>query len=198
MTQKRKIIGIGFLLLCLAGCGEKTDAYLETMQQVTEQNNHLSAENTESEQYRAGQADTAAECFVYVCGSVQNPGVYRLRAGSRIYEAVALAGGLTQEAADTVNQAEAVFDGMMIRIPSVNETEQTKEEEAAAGDGKLNLNTADVTQLMALPGIGKAKAESIIAYREEKGGFSSVEEIMKVNGIKEGVYNRLKDSVTVR
>lgn len=198
MTQKRIIIVICFLLVCMAGCGEKTDAYLETMQQVTEQNHQIPAENTEPEKNAARPEDTAAECFVYVCGSVRNPGVYCLGAGSRIYEAVALAGGMTEEAADTVNQAEPVFDGMMIRIPSISESEQTKEKEAACADGKLDLNTADVTQLMALPGIGEAKAKSIIAYREAKGGFSSVEEIMKVDGIKEGVYNRLKDSVTVR
>lgn len=203
MTQKRKILGIGLLMLCMTGCGGKTDAYLQTMQQVTEQESNLSSENVQHEEHRTDTEDTETACYVYVCGNVKNPGVYCLGAGSRIYEAVALAGGLTEEAADTVNQAETVFDGMMIRIPSVREEEQTKKEEqtkeeAARGDGKLNLNTADVTQLMTLPGIGETKAKSIIAYREAKGGFTSVEEIMKVDGIKEGVYNRLKDSVTVR
>ncbi len=179
-----------------------------------------SAENTP-----AASGSEPVECYVYVCGAVVNPGVYVLKENSRIYEAVALAGGLTEDAsAESVNQAQTVSDGQMIRI-------LTKEEAAAgvtnsgtaaesgntavtqsasgdgdtagdgsseAADGKVNLNTASATELMTLPGIGQSKADSIIAYRESCGGFSGIEEIMNVDGIKEGVYNRIKDYIKVK
>lgn len=191
MIQKLKRIGIVFLFLFAAGCAKEPDVYFETAED-TEQIQTLAVQDVIEQEQRE------ESCFVHVCGEVRNPGVYQLKPGSRIYEAVALAGGMTECADfDSINQAQIVSDGMMVRIPSIEEG-AADVLEPQQEDGKLNLNTADITELMTLPGIGMAKAESIIAYREEKGGFASVEEIMQVDGIKEGVYNRLKDSVTVR
>lgn len=161
-------------------------------------------------------------CYVYVCGAVCMPGVYTLKQGSRIYEALAMAGGLTEDAsAASVNQAEPVRDGQMIYMPTEEEIQKgivlpagnmTAEDgtalEDTAGSGvgpdsnadfdmRVNLNTATASELMTLPGIGQTKADSILAYREKHGEFSSVEEIMNVDGIKEGVYNRIKDSIKV-
>ena len=133
-----------------------------------------------------------------------------LDSGDRIYEAIALAGGLTEDASTAaVNQAETVSDGQMIFVPTIEEAEAgigvisevsgaaTSEQEAVS-DGRVNLNTASLTELMTLPGIGESKAQSILDYRAKNGGFSSVEEIMNVDGIKEGLYNRIKDSIKVK
>lgn len=153
-------------------------------------------------------------CYVYVCGAVRIPGVYVLSAGARIYEAVSLAGGLSEKAcAEFVNQAETVSDGQMIWIPTQEEAAEGitlsagdmadgvrtgEENNASAEDGRIDLNGASASELMTLPGIGQSKADSIIAYRTANGSFSSEEEIMNVEGIKEGVYNRIKDHIKVK
>ena len=123
---------------------------------------------------------------------------------SRIFEAIASAGGLTEDAAkDAVNQAAFVTDGQMLRIPTMEEAAETAEaladgtDGSSTEDGRLDINRATVAEFMTLPGIGQSKAESIVAYREAKGTFSSVEDLMKVDGIKEGVFNKIKNSIKV-
>ncbi len=164
----------------------------------------------------SGQDGGDSLLFVYVCGAVARPGVYELPAGGRVFEAVELAGGMTEDAGlSGVNQAEQVSDGQMIYIPTQQEIDdgtsgqaqtaqgaaQGAEAEAGGGapggDGLIDLNTATQEQLMTLSGIGEAKAKSILDYREEHGGFSSPEEVMQVEGIKEGLYNRIKDDIKV-
>ena len=147
----------------------------------------------------------STDCYVYICGAVVHPGVYKLTAGSRIYEVVSAAGGLLDNACeDSINQAEVVTDGQMIKVLTQDEAQEQEipKGEADAGssqesDGKVNLNTAGVSELMTLPGIGETKAGQILSYREEKGGFTSIEEIMNITGIKEGVYSKIKDYITV-
>lgn len=143
----------------------------------------------------AGEAETLA---VYVCGSVVSPGVYELPTGSRVYEAVALAGGMTEEAAPTaVNQAELLTDGQMIEIPTKEEQQVQKAAEEARSDGLVNINTADLEELKTLPGIGDAKARSIIAYREKNGAFQAAADIKNVDGIGDGVFAKLEGSIKV-
>lgn len=154
--------------------------------------------------------------FVHVCGAVENPGVYELAEGQRVYEAVQLAGGFTGEAAaDFINLAEPVQDGMKIMVP---EKGQVPEEgwgvqQAGAGSGgpadaarnasspagrqKVNINTAAKEELMTLRGIGEARAEDIIRFRQERGGFGRIEDIMEVSGIKDAAFQKIKDDITV-
>ena len=133
--------------------------------------------------------------YVYVCGKVNNPGVVCLKKDARVYEAIEAAGGMTAEAmADAVNQAKPVNDGDMIYIPGVNE-EYTMEE--AFGDGLVNINTASKEELMTLPGIGESKADSIIEYRNSSGGFTVIEDIMQISGIKESAFNKIKEYIKV-
>ena len=115
------------------------------------------------------------------------------------------AGGLLAEAGEqAVNQAREVVDGEMIRVPTkeeliAGEAEQSFGDEGTeAQDGLIDINRADAAELMTLPGIGASKADSIISYREENGGFSSIEDIMNVEGIKEGVFNRIKEHIKVK
>ena len=166
------------------------------------------AEDQESGE-AGGQADREeADIYVQVSGAVQKPGVYKLPAGSRIFEAVELAGGTTPEAdLASVNQAQVLSDGQMIYVYAVGEEprsipgqagqEETGESGQEAGDGRVNLNTASMEELMTLPGIGESKAEAILSWREENGGFDSVEDIMQIPGIKEGVFSKLEDRIKV-
>lgn len=137
--------------------------------------------------------------YVHVCGAVKFPGVVEVAQGSRVEAAVEAAGGFTDEADKSyVNLAAVLADGEQIYIPTVEEVlELAANRLEAPEDGLVNLNTADVAQLCTLPGIGEARAGDIIFYRQEHGGFTSVEELMNVTGIKDNIYNRIKDRVTV-
>ncbi len=158
----------------------------------------------------SGQADTDLAdqtCFVYVCGAVKHPGVFELPQNSRVYEAIALAGGFRKNAYEKgINQAAQITDGQMIEVLTVKEQKEsgaktqgqgTDAANAQSQDDRIDINTATAEQLTTLSGIGQAKAENIIAYRESSGGFLSVEDLMKVSGIGEGVYERIKDKVKV-
>ena len=168
----------------------------------------------------AGSGSTE-HIFVYVCGAVNTPGVYELEAGARLYEAIARAGGVREDGAEeSINQAQAVSDGERLYIPTDEEVRQGLDAyllsgsaggAAAAGSqsavpggpsgssagGKVNINTASREELKTLNGIGDTRAGSIVVYRESNGPFGSIEDLMKVEGIKEGVFNKLKDDITV-
>lgn len=150
----------------------------------------------------------AVSLLVHICGAVKNPGVYELSEGDRICHAVEKAGGFTTQADQNyLNQAQKVTDGMRIYIPTQEETALETEDillltddlqQAHAGEsGLININTAGMEQLCSLPGIGEGKAQNIIAYREEKGSYTSIEEIMNVEGIKEGLFEKIRDKITV-
>ena len=140
----------------------------------------------------------AKRLTVYVCGAVQHPGVYELAEGSRVYEALALAGGVTDDASPTaVNQAQLLTDGEMIEILTVDEAMERETAQETESDGRVNINTADAEELKTLPGIGEAKADSIIAYREKNGAFAVIEDIKNIEGIKDGVFAKLEDHIKV-
>ncbi len=180
------MLGLLFLLaLLLSGCSEKS--YLDT----EEESAYFTEEDTEAEP----EAATEGTAYVYVCGEVIRPGVYEVAAESRVYEVIDLAGGLTDDADPAaVNQAETVFDGMMIEIPGTMGDEMIP---AAEKDGRININTASREELLTLPGIGESKADSIISYRDEHGRFQDPADLMQIPGIKEGVFGKLKDKIRV-
>lgn len=149
------------------------------------------------------------EMVVYVCGAVEKPGIYTLPEGSRLYEAIAMAGGFSKKADSAYhNLARAIEDGERIYILSTSETkelttqQQMEGEEGAGGavqaNGLINLNTATAEQLMTLPGIGEARAADILAYRAKIGQFTDIEELMNVSGIGEARFERVKDKITVK
>ncbi len=147
--------------------------------------------------------------YVHICGQVTSSGVYCLNKESRVNDLVKMAGGFTNEAStDYVNLAQKLVDGQQIYIPSKEEVLEMdlsskidvsieKSEEKETIPNKVNINTADKSQLMTLTGIGEAKAEAIIQYREESGGFRSIEELKQIEGIKDGVFNKIKDKIIV-
>lgn len=148
--------------------------------------------------------------WVYVSGAVRQPGVYELPEGSRLFEALERAGGMTETAdPDFLNQAELLLDGVQIQVPTKEEvalgiaekqmedSKKVQAESSGASGGKVNLNTATKEELMTLPGIGEAKADSILSYRESAGGFQSVEQIKEIEGIKDGVFEKIKELIAV-
>lgn len=164
-----------------------------------------------------------AMIYVDVCGAVVNPGVFQLAAGSRVFQAIEAAGGYLPEAALTcVNRAGVLTDGQQLYILTQEEMERQGLDPAemsgasegqmngSAGigqntgmtaqvqqDNRININTADEAQLTTLTGIGATRAQAIIAYREENGPFAAIEDIMNVQGIKEGTFAKIKDEIVV-
>lgn len=164
-----------------------------------------------------------AMIYVDVCGAVANPGVFQLAAGSRVFQAIEAAGGYLPEAALTcVNRAGVLTDGQQLYILTQEEMERQgldPAEMSGASDGqmngsagtgqntgmtaqvqqdnRININTADEAQLTTLTGIGATRAQAIIAYREENGSFAAIEDIMNVQGIKEGTFAKIKDEIVV-
>lgn len=154
--------------------------------------------------------------YVHVCGEVNRPEVYRLEIGARVRDGIEMAGGFTSNAAGNVlNQARVLQDGEKLYIPSIEEEKEWEsftqiqneivDESYNAADNKsqasdnqmVNINTATLAELMTLRGIGESKAKSILEYRENNGTFRSIEELKNITGIKDGVLDKIRDSITV-
>ncbi len=203
MKKIRNIIFILMLIVLMSACGGQSKDSEEFLLSDQEEDTENDRENEDAEQEQA-KTGTEAENLVYVqvSGAVKCPGVYRLAEGSRVFHALELAGGMTKEADPaSLNQAEHVEDGQMIRVLTFEEAAARTEDPGTAqpeDDGKVNLNTAAKEELMTLAGIGEAKAESILAWRKEHGDFAQIEDLMKIEGIKEGVFSKIRDSVKVQ
>ena len=145
-----------------------------------------------------------SDVFIHIGGEVKKPGVYRFSYEPRLVEVIHKAGGLTKRAAaESINQAQLVADGMQIIIADKKQAKRASAGESASlGDKQdtgslVNINSAGKEELMTLTGIGESKAVAVIQYREENGGFQRKEDIMKISGIKEATYEKLKDLITV-
>ncbi len=163
-----------------------------------------SAADTESAGEKSDE-DSSLLC-VYVCGAVNDPGVVFLPEGSRIKDALALAGGLSQDADPVrINLAEKIFDGEQIYFPKEGEEVLTASDTGSPGTGNdpgpmeksglVDINRADKKLLCTLPGIGEVKAEAIIKYRAENGPFPNISGVKQVPGISEGLYEKIKDYI---
>lgn len=163
--------------------------------------------NAQAEEATVSTEETAAMIYVDVGGEVKDPSVVELPDGSRVTDAITAAGGLTEQADLTdINRAAFVSDGEKIYIPSqVSELEDDGLSAGEGGDGgtakssdaRININTADSTQLQELTGVGPATAEKIIDYRKQNGRFQSIEDIKNVSGIGDKTYEKLKDHIKV-
>ncbi|MDE7224394.1 MAG: helix-hairpin-helix domain-containing protein [Acetatifactor sp.] len=195
---KKTIIHMLFLILLgLSSCGRDDGiVYFGTAAADDAYTQGAGEDVTELTEPETVSAQEEQIC-VHVCGQVCRPGVVMLPAGSRAWEAVEASGGLTEDAQEAaVNLAAALEDGQKLYIPALGEsvTEETAE---TADNGRVNLNTADADRLQTLSGIGAGRAADILSYRETHGGFQSIEEIMQVPGIKESIYEKIKDKITV-
>lgn len=182
-----------------------------------------SAGSTDRTELSDASSEEEKTLVVHICGAVSAPGVYELPAGSRIIDAVEAGGGFLPEADEACcNLAEEIVDGCQIYIMTKTESCADGQTEKKAGiqtspdsdmqttdrnvrsnsataleNGLVNLNTADVAALMTLPGIGESRAKAIISYREQHGAFAQIEDIMKISGIKQAAFSKIKDKITV-
>ena len=205
---------IVFISMSVCGCTRKEDVELlklsmeetpleygaDVIQTATDGKSEYS-----DEEYTATD-DEPVMIQVHICGAVNNPGVYGLPKGSRIYEAVEAAGGFSPGACENyVNLAQILTDASKIMIPTTTEVEDgslflqdISGQDNPDGKGLVNINIADVSELCTLPGIGESKAEAIVSYRNKNGQFNSIEQIMEVEGIKSGMYSKIQDKICVK
>ena len=199
---KKQIILLGIVvLMMLVGCmGCKQQSYLETQSDLQEEHTK-SADTTEEKKQ---QTEQVTEIYVQIDGAVKKPGVYTFSEESRVYELIEAAGGLLPEAYDLgINQAKRLADGEKIYVYTKEEIENgagttdTQNPKGQTDDGKININTASVEELMTLSGIGETRAKDIIAYRNAHGAFSLPEDLKNVSGIGDSTYNKIADAIIV-
>ena len=188
---------IGGILLILVGMGSLFSKKEESVEETTVVEMTVLAEKTE--------VSTTQETvsFVDIKGEVRNPGVYQMKVGDRVKDALEAAGGLTAEAdSQKVNLAKRLEDQMVIVVPKVGE----EAEEIPAGEtrneatkeGKVNINTATVEELKTLKGVGEKKAEAIIEYRKKNGSFQTKEDLMKVRGIGKKLFESFQERIVTQ
>jgi len=164
------------------------------------------------EEYYTPPDEIKKERIIIVCitGEIQNPGTYEMAEGTRVKDLVNIAGGL-KDSSDTsrLNLARKLIDEDLVVIPAkvtANQNTmlsekgsdvQTNNAAESNTNNKINLNTASSSELISIPGIGKVTAEKIIKYREEKGFFSKIEQLMEIDRIGEATFNKIKDYVEI-
>ena len=144
--------------------------------------------------------DSNTDIYVHICGAVINPGVYQVPAGTRVYQALELAGGSSDDAyLSGINLADKLADGQKVYIPAEGENAEgiLSIDSGGVQSVMININTASEAELMTLPGIGQSRAKDIINYRVKNGLFESIDDIMKVSGIKEAAFEKIKDLIKV-
>lgn len=205
ITFKHELIYllIVFIMVCISGCGKKTENYIDT-DMVQSKETETQSQQALEEKDKTEVQQTECVC-VYICGSVREPGVYFLEAGSRVCDVLKIAGGFTEEAAtDYWNQARVLVDGEMLYVPTKEEAAEQAVPDMSKNSGisketeeKININTASKEELMKIPTVGETRAENIIAYRKKHGAFSEISDIKQVSGIKDGVFDKIKDYIVV-
>lgn len=196
MTQKYKAIGIlliGIILLIVYLCGGKND--------LNKNNDEIIFAGEYGVNNETEVVETSNEKIVVdIKGEVKKPNIYWLDEGSIVEDLIFAAGGITEEGdLRKINRAEELSNHKSIVIPNIND-EESQEENIISISGEnnediININTASISELDSLPGIGAAKAEAIVNYREENGKYKTVEEIKNVSGIGEGVFEKIKNKI---
>ena len=143
-----------------------------------------------------------SQITVHITGAINNPGVVVLEEGARIVDALEAAGGETEEAdVNRLNLAYVLEDGEKLYIPSKNEEEQEYitqgKDNMSEGQSKININSAQIEELITLPGVGEATANKIIEYRKENGKFQKIEDLKNVPGIGDSKYENIKTMIRV-
>lgn len=204
--SKKQIIIIGIIIIVIAiviiyyffnNLQQINYDYLDDTEQIQEDNQEENITKKEE-----------ALIVVHIAGAVQKEGIVKLEEGARIIDAIEAAGGLKEEADLTnINLAYAISDGQKIYIPNINEENSNLENgeglvNTTGGNQEentlININTATVTELLELPGIGSSTAQKIVDYRKENGKFNTIEEIKNVSGIGDAKYNNIKDYICVK
>lgn len=191
------ILGI-FLFLVFAV--NKPETFVE--EELTElfSDTSISAEETFNDEAEEN-INESSELIIELKGQIVNPGVYTLKEGARLGEAIIEAGGVTETADDrTINRALVLVDQMMVYIPAIGEEEFANIDTGVNNEtqkNKVNINTADQVEFTRLNGIGDSRAQSIVHYREENGRFKTIEEIKNISGIGEKIFESIKEDIMV-
>ncbi|MGP1611869.1 MAG: helix-hairpin-helix domain-containing protein [Catonella sp.] len=213
-------VGIAGLIFVFSGKNVENPSELEVVESEEEQEiskvdiNSSVNEKTELQQEEIVEK-LQSKIFVHICGEVKKEGVYQVESDARIVDAINAAGGLTNKAASYgINQAEKLKDGMQIYVPSKKEikkeiektvrngqalpisSSQRSSSENVQGD-LININFASKEELMKIKGVGEAKAVLIINYRETNGSFKNITDLMKIKGIKQKFFDKIKDNICV-
>ena len=194
LAKNKLSLGIGLLGIFLLGIGILSAVVLSSRQ-----------ESASIEILPAGETEESSEIFVHVAGAVQRPGLYKLPSSARVNDALIAAGGLSAKAdrqwfSKSVNLAQKLSDGVRLYIPykgesaiPIPESNLFSDPGASESQGKININTASISELDSLPGIGPAYAKRIIDSRP----FAKIEDIMEVEGIGQKTFEKIKDKITV-
>ena len=209
-------VGIAGLIFVFSGKNVENPSELEVVESEEEQEiSKVDIKSSANEKTELQQEEIVeklqSKIFVHICGEVKKEGVYQVESDARIVDAINAAGGLTNKAASYgINQAEKLKDGMQIYVPSKKEIEKTvrngqalpisssqrSSSENAQGD-IININFASKEELMKIKGVGEAKAALIINYRETNGSFKNITDLMKIKGIKQKFFDKIKDNICV-
>lgn len=197
-----------WLLLCFTACGgEKEEILIGQSEELSGTDREEETEKVQEDELEEEKAP-ASKIWVDVSGAVKEPGVYALEENARVFQAVEAAGGFTEEAdSQWLNQAAEVSDGEKIQVYTKEETTALREqgisqipeseENQESGNGKININQASLEELQEIPGIGEVRAQAILDFREESGGFQSIEDIQQVSGIKGKTFEKIEAYITV-
>ncbi len=201
-----KIRNIFFIVLVGITCLSFTSCKVPKEEPVVIEQAEESSEE-QKEQLKPEEDSVPEEAWIWVdiSGAVHSPGVYCLKQGSRVFEAVEEAGGFLENADTTgINQASILSDGEKLQIYTIEEVEQMEIQPENFSvsrentEAKVNINTADLAELQQIPGVGEKKAQSIMEYRASKGKFQSIEQLQEVPGIKGKTFDKVKDYITVK
>jgi competence protein ComEA len=146
----------------------------------------------------AASLSAAPELLVHVAGAVREPGLYALPPGARVADAIEAAGGATARAdLDLLNLAEPLSDGAKVDVLARGATAPPASSAAGVATGPIPLNSADQASLETIPGVGPVTAAAILAYRDEAGSFTSIEQLMEVSGIGPATLESMRPYVTL-
>ncbi len=217
--RKQIIIGIFILILLVGG----TTLTIFMLQSNKKNKSDLVVSTSTNTLKKKPKKENIENYKVDIKGEILTPGIYTLKSNSRVIDVIEMSGGLTENAdTSVINLSKKITDEMVIIIYSKSEVkdfEKTKEKEKTVQEkcikkdenslkndacitdsvktsGKVSINSATKEELMTLTGIGEAKAEDIIKYREENGPFKTIEDIKNVSGIGDSLFAKIKENIT--
>lgn len=211
VRQRPRLLVVGLLVLCLVVAAAVLGVRAASAGQQTlieRSGADVSGADVPDQEEAKAAAAEAETIVVDVAGAVVNPGVYELTDGARVSDAIEAAGGLSEDAdVSILNRASKVSDGMKITVPTQGERASSagdgdtrtaaSSQSAAQASGLVNINTATADELQALSGVGPSTAQAIVDDREKNGLFASAEDLMRVSGIGEKKFAKIKDSICV-
>ncbi len=208
MAALALIVGLSILFFWIHG-DSRTHTISETTDAGSGSETEISESSVTDDQSEVSDdgSDIITAAFVDISGEVNKPGVYKVDTETRLFEVIELAGGLTDQAdPNSLNRAERVWDGQKVVVLSYEDAESASSSSSSSSvysydgtsdTGKVNINTADPSELQTIPGIGPSKAQAIVEYRESNGYFAVPEDIMNVTGIGQKTFSSIKDKIVV-